>query len=719
MTTDTLRQITGILRTPEGSPFPNKTLTWFRERRVVQAQGSSVVLDEPFYVVTDAAGAIDHLVMAGNYLVLVRLKDTDRYFRVSVPDQAGPLNIADLVDQPAVEQSIITQVQELILKARAWAETPEDTEVAVGQYSALHHSAKAAAQAAASAASATQAALYDGPWLDTVTALLADTTLTYTAGTGGSVTAGDIVRTRAEGFGYEVADSAAVDHHVTTAGGVKLYVLPSNGEFSAASFGNDVAKIGGSGDKFVDLRQTRDAVGNFLTITEPGTALRNSEIDMNFTGLGGSGHAVVVLSNDVTLRDLTITDLGNDVSAAGTGVIAFTSDTSTLYRVRALDYSVTGDIGSVDTNGALLEDVFYGRLRGGYAENIVSYAHELKHNARWNILSDLITVNSGFALGYGQSEVGIDGADFNVAYGWVGERVDVGLIVGEGAYNLFGLQLTDGTASPLTVAGGERYGVHWSTDTIGNVHLGALTYGPLDFSVRDRGNRNYTAIASHDTSPNIVTFQAESSQNHVEVLHPGGRTSILNAINNGGTTTGVNANTVSCAHTGERVGSRSGRFTDRLAATGAAPISSQGWVYEGGANSIHALCVDTTDTGAAGVQINRGAVANVAGFYYVLSSAYWLLRTAGANIARFSATLIRPETDNTMDLGSASFRFNELFATTLRPGAGGVQWTSGSGTPEGVVTAVVGSIYTRTDGGAGTTLYVKESGAGNTGWVAK
>lgn len=46
-------------------------------------------------------------------------------------------------------------------------------------------------------------------------------------------------------------------------------------------------------------------------------------------------------------------------------------------------------------------------------------------------------------------------------------------------------------------------------------------------------------------------------------------------------------------------------------------------------------------------------------------------------------------------------------------------WRTGSGTPEGSVTAVVGSMYTDTSGGAGTTLYVKESGTGNTGWVAK
>lgn len=44
---------------------------------------------------------------------------------------------------------------------------------------------------------------------------------------------------------------------------------------------------------------------------------------------------------------------------------------------------------------------------------------------------------------------------------------------------------------------------------------------------------------------------------------------------------------------------------------------------------------------------------------------------------------------------------------------------AGSGSPEGSVTASVGSTYRRTDGGAGTSFYVKESGSGNTGWVAK
>ena len=59
------------------------------------------------------------------------------------------------------------------------------------------------------------------------------------------------------------------------------------------------------------------------------------------------------------------------------------------------------------------------------------------------------------------------------------------------------------------------------------------------------------------------------------------------------------------------------------------------------------------------------------------------------------------------------------FANAVSVSGTAATWTSGTGSPESVKTAPVGSLYTRTDGGASTTLYVKESGAGNTGWIAK
>lgn len=44
---------------------------------------------------------------------------------------------------------------------------------------------------------------------------------------------------------------------------------------------------------------------------------------------------------------------------------------------------------------------------------------------------------------------------------------------------------------------------------------------------------------------------------------------------------------------------------------------------------------------------------------------------------------------------------------------------SGNGSPEGRVVAPPGQLYVNLQGGAAVTLYVKESGQGSTGWVAK
>lgn len=45
---------------------------------------------------------------------------------------------------------------------------------------------------------------------------------------------------------------------------------------------------------------------------------------------------------------------------------------------------------------------------------------------------------------------------------------------------------------------------------------------------------------------------------------------------------------------------------------------------------------------------------------------------------------------------------------------------AGTGSPGGTIAAPVGSLYRNTSGGAGTTVYVKESGGSTTaGWVGK
>lgn len=132
----------------------------------------------------------------------------------------------------------------------------------------------------------------------------------------------------------------------------------------------------------------------------------------------------------------------------------------------------------------------------------------------------------------------------------------------------------------------------------------------------------------------------------------------------------------------------------------------------------------------AGVEANLGSMrvfqrANFSGGN-AESSIDWAVKDTANNEVRIvlNRTTWRPDADagatTQLNLGESGFRFGDTFSKQFRPGNGAPIWTSGTGTPQGVVAAPVGSMFTRTDGGASTTLYVKETGAAtNTGWVAK
>lgn len=162
----------------------------------------------------------------------------------------------------------------------------------------------------------------------------------------------------------------------------------------------------------------------------------------------------------------------------------------------------------------------------------------------------------------------------------------------------------------------------------------------------------------------------------------------------------------------------------------------------GTASAGTGLKVDPTFGTAAGNNIAaqvKAQTANTAVTYGVLygfqvpnavkGAASTVTRSAGVNVTEQTqgATAnanIFIDTGSAIPVGnwslySASAR-DSVFVGPIRSGSGtGPKWSSGAGTPEGAVTAPVGSIFSRTDGGAGTSMYVKETGTGNTGWVGK
>lgn len=58
-------------------------------------------------------------------------------------------------------------------------------------------------------------------------------------------------------------------------------------------------------------------------------------------------------------------------------------------------------------------------------------------------------------------------------------------------------------------------------------------------------------------------------------------------------------------------------------------------------------------------------------------------------------------------------------SSSVATGTAQIGWFAAAGSPEGVKNSPVGTLYSRTDGGVGTSFYIKESGTGNTGWAAK
>lgn len=86
---------------------------------------------------------------------------------------------------------------------------------------------------------------------------------------------------------------------------------------------------------------------------------------------------------------------------------------------------------------------------------------------------------------------------------------------------------------------------------------------------------------------------------------------------------------------------------------------------------------------------------------------------------------MHPASAQTLDTSRVDLAVSDVAPANINAsGPIGIQWTvariyAGSGSPENAIAAGMGSLYLRTDGGSGSTLYVKETGAGKTGWTAK
>lgn len=133
---------------------------------------------------------------------------------------------------------------------------------------------------------------------------------------------------------------------------------------------------------------------------------------------------------------------------------------------------------------------------------------------------------------------------------------------------------------------------------------------------------------------------------------------------------------------------------------------------------------------ASSLTISAGAVGQVSSFsdgiaqgiVMTTGSGYFGLYNPNYGDIAFRSGGNTSDTFRIAEAGNVTVGYGNLVVNTAGKGIslpGGITWTSGSGSPEGVVTAPIGSLYSRSDGGLLTSFYVKQSGTGNTGWAAK
>lgn len=160
-------------------------------------------------------------------------------------------------------------------------------------------------------------------------------------------------------------------------------------------------------------------------------------------------------------------------------------------------------------------------------------------------------------------------------------------------------------------------------------------------------------------------------------------------------------------------------------------------------NKCHIVNGGITDSGAGNVIFHEDVEQERSGFQFLEMSGTatggWKVNTgAGTYLgsttfrhtsnSEFTLNAEGSGTDFTLNLrnAAATKRYNMDVEGDVRAEHGfkltassDVKIIHGTGNPEGNYIAAVSSLFLRTDGGSGTTLYVKETGTGNTGWVAK
>lgn len=252
----------------------------------------------------------------------------------------------------------------------------------------------------------------------------------------------------------------------------------------------------------------------------------------------------------------------------------------------------------------------------------------------------------------------------------------------------------------LSVYIGQNAGIN-STGVVSNVGIGYLTganltTGGLNLLLgREAGNGLTTGDANTAIGRRSLYTSANNIQNVIAIGNEAG-----------GAMTGVGFNFVTGLQAGYSIsGSYNIALGDYTMYSGVANNTAVGMFAAPGLTTSNNVVM-----GYNAARYQNGGTVNLTTAYnstYVGNTTKGTQSAANENVFGYAA---QGKGSNSVNLGNTSVTAVWHSET--------VGWFRGTGSPESVVTAPVGSKYSRTDGSTNTATYRKETGSGNTGWVA-
>jgi polygalacturonase len=496
---------------------------------------------------------------------------------------------------------------------------------------------------------------------------------------GGGALAIDVRTFGAKGDG--VTDDTAAIQAARDAAGAKTVSFPA-GTYLVTDIRNTVAGQKWLLDAGATIKLADGSDTHTLWLTGEGSSIEGGAIDGNKANQTANGHGIVITGSRCTVRGVRVENTRRY------GIYALDADRITIAECDVIDSGETG----ITVEASAGSDRYKSRVFDNHID---------RSSLGSGVVGGGIKIN-GNEAGINTERVIIRGNQVDMPSSPVSGAANCIELWGGGGRAAISDNITNGGSMGVSVDSGHH------TAVAGNTFVGPSSYGmevarcsyvTLTGNVVDGQGLATRGVLISNTSPgrisvagNIIDNLAASSRGIFATNTP----SYLSIV----------GNTIELDATGYGI-----------ELSGATHAAISGNNIHGGGVAQKAIAL----TNCAGVAVSGNACHNFTenGVLIIASSG------TSDNIAIAGNTMVSCGNPVTTQISGGSigthvrWDSNAPNVIDMISATQNIQRRSGFGSPESAITAGIGSIYQQRDGGTSTTLWVKESGTGSSGWVAK